>query len=69
MTGFQTAADRCPDRKDHVWVGVCKHFKCVLCGAITLRKPPPYPTPEDWLPDTYETLTLDERALCPEKRA
>lgn len=49
---------------DHVWfeTGFEGNYKCCLCGAVA-KLPPPYPTPEDWVPERYERLLLSERAL------
>jgi hypothetical protein len=53
-------------RTDHVWFQSGTRWKCCICGAITLaEQPPDHPTPEDWLPHTYEKLTEFERCLCP----
>ena len=65
---FQRVGDHRLDRKDHVWTTLTLEagpmYKCVLCGALTLR-PPPYPTPADWLPGRYRELTQADRESCP----
>ena len=42
-------------------------FKCVLCGALTKsgEAPPNLDEDESWMPEFYETVTGDDRALCP----
>mgnify|MGYP001612653691 CR=1 len=65
---FQTADDKWPDRKDHIWVDRQADFICCLCGAVTL-KPPAYPTLNGWMPGRFEKLTDKLRDLCKEKRA
>jgi hypothetical protein len=55
-------------RSDHVWFSRKDGFLCVLCGALC-SKPPAFPTPAEWMPDRYEALTKEERALCPPRRA
>jgi hypothetical protein len=51
------------DRKDHIWYKREKDFKCILCGGIC-RIRPFYPTPQEWMPDTYEKVTAKEKAMC-----
>lgn len=68
------------DRRDHVWnrientdpvVEGVDHpphkYKCVLCGGVDVN-PPPFPTPQDWLPSTVVELTQEERDLCKRKQ-
>jgi hypothetical protein len=57
-------------RSEHVWFrlvrkGLFAGYKCCVCGALTRREPPDRPTPEDWMPERYEELTPDERAMSP----
>ena len=63
---FQQTGQKRLNRSEHVWYHRAKSgtWKCVLCGAVC-SKPPECPTPKDWMPDTYESLTKDERALYP----
>lgn len=64
MTECQTPTDEKPDRTDHIWIKVGnRRWKCTLCGAITNKEPPPYPTPRKWEADSYEKLTDDERRM------
>lgn len=65
---YQNVNMKRPSRKDHVWIKYDECFKCCLCGAVSKRVPPNCPTPSDWMPDTYEPLTEQERALVPELR-
>lgn len=65
---FQTPADPYCNRGDPIWVGGKDFWKCCLCGALTRTAPPPYPTPNGWLPERYELLTGEERKLYPEGR-
>lgn len=59
------------DRTEHVWLKLNAGssggpgWKCVLCGAVTAKAPPPRPEPAGWYPDRYDALTDAERALCP----
>lgn len=66
---FQQVGDKQPDRTDHVWRGLgtvtIVGWKCVLCGGVTNKTPPFYPTPTDWVPEKTEKLTDEERAMCP----
>jgi hypothetical protein len=67
---FQTVRSARVYRGDHVWVqgeaaGGAARFKCVLCGAVCVGWPPPYPTRPDWQAERYEPLTDAERALAP----
>ncbi len=57
------ARDSRLDRKDHVWAPHKdgKGYKCLLCGAVCLDRPPRYPTSPEWMPDHYEVLTESER--------
>ena len=71
-TRFQVPTTKNVDRGDHVWFlkyieggNGRTQFKCCLCGALT-ENPPPYPTPENWVPNEHELpLTDQERKLCP----
>ena len=67
---FQQVGDTLVHRAEHVWLNLKKQnrpgWKCVLCGAVTRKSPPVKPTPDEWLPDTFEPLTDSERNLCPE---
>lgn len=62
---FQRVSDKIVDRTDHVWMATGAGWKCVLCGGVTGRQPPPYPTPTEWIPDDHEKLAQPERDLCP----
>lgn len=65
---IQTTQDHYPDRADHIWLRVrADRYKCCLCGGVTYREPPPYPTPASWSPETYEPLTDQERMLVMER--
>lgn len=61
-TGFQAVNQRAaPDRVLHVWYRLkgTARWKCVLCGGVSR-------TPSDEaVPDYYEPLTDEERAMCP----
>jgi hypothetical protein len=61
---FQHVKDRAFDRNDHVWVerGQSGLYICVSCGAVT-DSPPPYPTPDSWMPSHYTRLEDFARAL------
>lgn len=64
--GPQTPATEVPDRKEHVWTELVDgRHQCCLCGAVVKGAPPPYPTPDRWMPDGYEPLTDALRRLCP----
>jgi hypothetical protein len=53
-----------PHRGRHLWVShPGGDWKCVLCGGVARE-----PTLDD-LPDRFEPLTDQERALCPWKHA
>lgn len=62
---MQTTRTYNPNRKEHVWHWKKTHgrYKCVLCGAITKR--PIQVDLGELMPDRYEPLTNQERALCP----
>ena len=66
----QMLGDGIPHRAEHVWFRIPDgprrgYYKCCLCGAIAVE-PPPFPTPDDWMPLDYELpLTPDERRMCP----
>jgi hypothetical protein len=60
----QRTGSKLHDRKDHVWTFRKRDYLCVLCGAVC-NVPPPYPTPDGWLPDHYEALTPAARSLSP----
>lgn len=61
---YQTVNDPLPARNDHVWLKQrADRYKCCLCGGVATSEPPPYPTPESWMPDFYEELTSAERML------
>lgn len=62
---FQAVTDKVIDRTDHVWFATGWCWKCVLCGGVVIDRPPPYPTPPDWLPRDFRPLTDQERAMCP----
>ena len=53
---------------DHFWEKRGKIWKCLLCGGISLQKPPPLPTPADWSPDAFEELTDEERARARQRK-
>jgi hypothetical protein len=67
---FQQVGDLLVERTDHVWYarvdcGRVVAWKCVLCGAVTSKVPPFYPTPDGWVPEGVEALTAEERGMCP----
>lgn len=64
---YQTPRSASVNRTDHVWVRRPdgRGWKCCLCGAVTLKLPPPYPTPEGWVAERYEPLTEADREACP----
>lgn len=63
---YQTPKTPMLSRKDHVWVSRRGGgYLCVLCGGVTDEKPPPFPTPKDWMPRRYDGLTEKERGLVP----
>ncbi len=55
------------ERTDHIWFRDGKdRWKCCLCGGVYRgKKPPPFPTPKEFIPDTFELLTDEERAVAP----
>lgn len=65
---WQEVGDPKLHRADHVWFKLpdAEGYKCCLCGGVA-AVPPPYPTPEKWVPERFELpLTARERALCPD---
>lgn len=62
---YQTPRTKNASRKDHIWEYRGLDYKCLLCGGITTKSPPPAPTPSWFVPERYEPLTPDERALIP----
>jgi len=70
MAAYQKVGDDGLKRYDHVWFKRNGRWKCCLCGAVTRKMPPPHrllsdKTADTWLPQTFESLTDQERALCP----
>ena len=61
----QKVGDTAVDYSEHLWQAQPERWKCLTCGAITKTIPPEVPTPVDWLPERYEKVTKDERALVP----
>jgi hypothetical protein len=64
---FQKVGDPNIQRSTHVWYSLpdgSNRWKCVLCGEITII---PYTSlPDDGVvPKVIETLTPEERAMCP----
>jgi hypothetical protein len=51
------------NRGHHIWHNRDGVFKCVLCGAITMK--PADVTSGNLNPERYERLTEAERALAP----
>lgn len=66
---FQTTKTSNPDRTRHIWQEgrFREEHKCVLCGAVTQQ--PPDDEDTEYIPERYEKLTPEERALCPFKEA
>lgn len=64
---YQHVTDTDPRRSDHIWTELRIGWKCVTCGAVTIYEPPAYPTPTDWRPMGYETVSDEERKMCPLK--
>ena len=62
---YQTPRTRDLSRKEHVWIYRGMDYKCLLCGGVTSRTPPPAPTPDWFTMDRYEPLTREERELIP----
>lgn len=64
---YQTPRSAALKRTDHVWVRrLSGHgWKCCLCGAVSLRLPPPFPTPAGWMPARYEPLTAEDHEAFP----
>jgi hypothetical protein len=53
---------------DHQWEWTDGHYKCLLCGAISLKRPA-QPTPAKWEADRYELpLSEEERTLSANHR-
>lgn len=72
MAVFQKVGQSVIDRTDYVWHRVVSNDKSkagwrkyILCGAMTIKPPPPYPTPHDWLAGRFDIVTVEDRLLCP----
>jgi hypothetical protein len=65
-TRFQTPSTRPIKRDDHIWGivsgpnGEVVYWRCCMCGAVAVA-PPSYPTPKEWMPIHYESLTVSDR--------
>lgn len=62
MAKYQKVGDKAYERTDHVWKVFGNGYLCCLCGGFTRQKPPPFPTPQDWLPETFIELNAKDRA-------
>lgn len=59
---YQRVSDKVVKRTDHIWKKFGNGHLCCLCGAFTRKGPPPFPTPDDWMPEMYMVLNEKDRA-------